>query len=220
VALRKLKIHLLILVAWLIASSLLGGLLWMRTAVADERAEYPQLTMVIDRYRADFDRPIDRELVLTLEVDDLPLPIERSMAYDWVYFNPVEWTGTMPRMNWATSGEEVAWVLREPSTGRELYVTDGTPAGTSFLFEAIAGPRDAAHYQYGSTYRYPRPVVAGDKVYFTAETGEIFVLKAGTSLELLATNELDEITMATPAIARGMLLFRTRDHVVAIGGSE
>ena len=73
----------------------------------------------IDRYRPRFDDDPEHELVMTLETDDLPLPIERSMAYDWVYFNPVEWTGTMPRMNWATTGREVRWVLRETATGRE-----------------------------------------------------------------------------------------------------
>jgi FtsP/CotA-like multicopper oxidase with cupredoxin domain len=73
----------------------------------------------IDRYRSHFDRAPDRELLLTLEVDDLPMAIEQSMSLDWVYFNPVEWTGTMPVMNWATSGSEVQWILREPGTGAE-----------------------------------------------------------------------------------------------------
>ena len=73
----------------------------------------------IDRYRADFDRAPDHELLLTLEVEELPMAIEQSMNLDWVYFNPVEWTGTMPVMNWATSGEEVAWILRDPTTGAE-----------------------------------------------------------------------------------------------------
>ena len=44
---------------------------------------------------------------------------DRSMNLDWVYFNPVEWTGTMPIMNWATSENEVSWVLQDPSTGAE-----------------------------------------------------------------------------------------------------
>ena len=35
------------------------------------------------------------------------MAIEQSMNLDWVYFNPVEWTGTMPVMNWATSGAEI-----------------------------------------------------------------------------------------------------------------
>ena len=73
----------------------------------------------IDRYRARFAADPDHELLLTLEVEDLPMAIEQSMNLDWVYFNPVEWTGTMPVMNWATSGAEVRWVLRDPMTGAE-----------------------------------------------------------------------------------------------------
>ena len=78
----------------------------------------------IDRYRHLFDTPPDRELVLTLEVDDLPMPIEQSMNLDWVYFNPVEWTGTMPMMNWASSAPEVKWLVRDGVTGAENGAID------------------------------------------------------------------------------------------------
>jgi len=78
----------------------------------------------IDRYRDRFDDEPDHELVLTLEVDDLPMAIEQSMNLDWVYFNPVEWTGTMPVMNWATSGVEVEWVLRDPRSGAQNEAID------------------------------------------------------------------------------------------------
>lgn len=73
----------------------------------------------IDAYREHFDRPVDHSLDLTLEVEDLPRPVEQSMLYDWVYFNPVEWSGTMPVMNWASDGGQARWMLREPGTGRE-----------------------------------------------------------------------------------------------------
>ncbi|NNF11685.1 MAG: multicopper oxidase family protein [Gemmatimonadetes bacterium] len=73
----------------------------------------------IKRYRRYFDRTPDHEMVMTLEVDSLPMAIRQSMSLDWVYFNPVEWTGTMPVMNWATSREEVAWILRDRRTGAE-----------------------------------------------------------------------------------------------------
>jgi suppressor of ftsI len=73
----------------------------------------------IDRYRDRFDDPPTLELVMALEVDSLPLAVEQSMGYDWVYFNPVEWTGTMPMMNWAVTGRGVRWVLRDAATGRE-----------------------------------------------------------------------------------------------------
>lgn len=73
----------------------------------------------IDQYRSQFWRPADYELTLTLETADLARPIEEVMRFDGIYFNPVEWTGTMPMMNWLTTTEEVRWILRESSTGRE-----------------------------------------------------------------------------------------------------
>ncbi len=61
-------------------------------------------------------------------------------------------------------------------------------------------------------------LVAGDgKIFITGETGEIYVVKAGPEFELLATNEMNEICMATPAISESTLFFRTRDHLVAVG---
>jgi outer membrane protein assembly factor BamB len=60
------------------------------------------------------------------------------------------------------------------------------------------------------------PVAADGKLYFTSETGEVFVVKAGPRFELLATNSFDEVVMATPAISEGVLYFRTRSHLVAI----
>jgi FtsP/CotA-like multicopper oxidase with cupredoxin domain len=73
----------------------------------------------IDRYRPLFDREPDHELLMTLEVADLPMAIEQAMNLDWIYFNPVEWTGTMPMMNWATSGAEITWILRDPRSGAD-----------------------------------------------------------------------------------------------------
>lgn len=60
------------------------------------------------------------------------------------------------------------------------------------------------------------PVAADGKLYFSSEVGEVYVVKPGPTFALLAENELDEITMATPAISAGTLYFRTRGHVVAI----
>jgi suppressor of ftsI len=70
-------------------------------------------------YRRHFARPIDHELVLGLEVQGLPFAVDRVMRLDSAYFPPVEWSGTMPVMNWATTGREVRWTIRDPATGRE-----------------------------------------------------------------------------------------------------
>ena len=61
------------------------------------------------------------------------------------------------------------------------------------------------------------PVAADGKIYFTSEDGDIYVVKAGPKYQLLATNPMGEICMATPAVSGGMLLFRTQGHVVAVG---
>ena len=59
-----------------------------------------------------------KELLLSMEAT-LPFVADRMMRKDSVFFNPVEWSGTMPGMNWAATAREVRWILREPSTGRE-----------------------------------------------------------------------------------------------------
>ena len=68
----------------------------------------------------------------------------------------------------------------------------------------------------GSTGFTASPVAGEGKVYFTSEEGDVYVVRAGPRFELLATNTLDEVTMATPAISEGALLFRTRSHLVAV----
>ena len=78
----------------------------------------------IERYRDAFDRPVDHRLLLTLEVDGLPDPLEPLLNVDRSYFNPVEWSGTMPRMNWVSTADRVRWILRDLDTGLENDAID------------------------------------------------------------------------------------------------
>ena len=73
----------------------------------------------IARFRKHFNRPVDKSLVLTLRTRDLPFVTERLMQLDSIYFAPVEWSGTMPMMNWASTARQVSWVLRDPATGKQ-----------------------------------------------------------------------------------------------------
>jgi hypothetical protein len=61
------------------------------------------------------------------------------------------------------------------------------------------------------------PVAADGKLYLTSEDGEIFVVKAGPKYELLATNPMRQVIMATPAIANGVVFVRGLKDVFAIG---
>ena len=78
----------------------------------------------IDRYRADFGRPVDRELELTMSGEGLPEVARRLMSLDSVYFAPVEWSPAMPMMNWAATPGAVSWILRDLRTGRENMEID------------------------------------------------------------------------------------------------
>ena len=53
------------------------------------------------------------------------------------------------------------------------------------------------------------PILAGGHLYCTREDGVTFVVKAGETLELVATNELGEDTVATPVFVDGKIYLRT-----------
>jgi outer membrane protein assembly factor BamB len=61
------------------------------------------------------------------------------------------------------------------------------------------------------------PVAAKGKLYFASEQGSVYVVKPGPQFTVLATNQMNEVCMATPAISDGTIFFRTQGHVVAVG---
>ncbi len=89
-----------------------------------ELRSHPDVAADVERYRDEFDRPVDHRLLLTLELGDLPDPLEPLLNLDRAFFNPVEWSGTMPRMNWVTTADRVRWILRDLDTGLENDAID------------------------------------------------------------------------------------------------
>lgn len=61
------------------------------------------------------------------------------------------------------------------------------------------------------------PVAADGQLYYPSESGQVYVIKAGPSYELLATNPVGEYCLATPAISDGLLIVRTQKHVFGLG---
>jgi len=94
-------------------------------AAPDHRAAFERLrrnTAVaadVDPYRQHFARPVDRELLITLRAGELPFPLGPLLNFESVYRNPVEWSGTMPEMDWIVTARSARWVLRDHATGRE-----------------------------------------------------------------------------------------------------
>ena len=73
----------------------------------------------LEHYRRTAPRAPQKTLILALETRDLPFLTQRLMQLDSIYFAPVEWSGTMPMMNWASTGSQVRWILRDAETGQE-----------------------------------------------------------------------------------------------------
>jgi outer membrane protein assembly factor BamB len=64
------------------------------------------------------------------------------------------------------------------------------------------------------------PVASDGRIYIGNEEGAMYVVKAGPEFEILGKNLFNEVLMATPAIAQGMLLVRTQHHLWAEKGAE
>jgi outer membrane protein assembly factor BamB len=61
------------------------------------------------------------------------------------------------------------------------------------------------------------PLMVEGRIYTLNEAGDVFVLAADPTFKLLATTKLDEGVKASPAIADGRLLVRTKHHLYCFG---
>jgi FtsP/CotA-like multicopper oxidase with cupredoxin domain len=75
----------------------------------------------VAKYRSHFNRAADFTLTLTMKQRGrgLPFPLVQQLRLDTLFVNPVEWSGTMPMMDWLATAAEVEWVLRDHATGKE-----------------------------------------------------------------------------------------------------
>jgi outer membrane protein assembly factor BamB len=124
----------------------------------------------------------------------------------------------------ATSNEFVAWSKRQggPYTptpvvyGDYLYTCSNN--GVLTAYDAKTGEKIYRQRIAGKGSAYSASPIASDgKLYFTSEDGEIHVVRAGRRYDLLASNPMGEILMATPAISEGIILIRGLEHLFAIG---
>jgi outer membrane protein assembly factor BamB len=60
------------------------------------------------------------------------------------------------------------------------------------------------------------PWAYNGKIFLLSEDGDTFVVQAGPEYKLLGKNSLNEMSMATPAIARGSLIIRTQSKLYRI----
>jgi len=123
-----------------------------------------------------------------------------------------------------TSNESIAWSRKRGGPymptpivyGDLLYACSNQ--GVLTAYKAITGEQVYQERLGGKGGAFTASPVASDgKVYLSSEDGEVFVVKAGPKHELLATNTVGEVLMATPAISDGLLIVRGINHLFAFG---
>lgn len=120
----------------------------------------------------------------------------------------------------ATSSEHVLWsrfkggpIVTSPLVYRDrLYAL--VDIGVLRCFDAADGR--LLYQQRLSGSFLASPVAADDKVYLTSEEGDVLVIRAGPEFEILAVNAMGELSVATPAIAGGMIFIRTTEALYGI----
>ncbi|WP_457795317.1 outer membrane protein assembly factor BamB family protein [Horticoccus sp. 23ND18S-11] len=71
----------------------------------------------------------------------------------------------------------------------------------------------------GGNY-FASPVCVDGRLYGVSDTGKVAVIAAADTFQVLANNELGELSRATPAVANGKIYFRTTGHVMSLGGTK
>ena len=132
-------------------------------------------------------------------------------------------TGDISLPKGQESSQSIAWRKSNGSPytptpivyGDYLYICNDN--GVLTVYDAKNGRQAYVHRigTKGSTFS-ASPIAARGNLYFASEDGEVFVIKAGPVYELLATNQMGEPLMATPAISDGILLIRGQQNVFAV----
>jgi outer membrane protein assembly factor BamB len=100
--------------------------------------------------------------------------------------------------------------------GAEVYFCADN--GVLTCYDAKTGEKHYAERLDEGRSGYTGSAVAGDgKLYFTSEQGQVVTVLPGPVFEVIARSELGEEFMSTPAISEGVMYFRSRKHLTAVG---
>lgn len=98
--------------------------------------------------------------------------------------------------------------------GDYLYL--GNTNGTVRCFNAKTGAKIYEKRLGARSGIVASLVAADDKIYCASEDGNVYVLRAGPEFEILATNSMGQPCLASPALSKGVIYFRTISRLIAI----
>ena len=122
-----------------------------------------------------------------------------------------------------TSNEHIAWSLEKMGPYNPSPIVYGgfyytlLDRGMLTCHDAKTGELvfDRTRFPQGASFT-ASPWAYNGKLFFLDEDGDTYVMPVGPEFEVERTNSLDELCIATPAIAQGKLLLRTASQVYCI----
>jgi outer membrane protein assembly factor BamB len=124
----------------------------------------------------------------------------------------------------AKSNDHIVWFLPQagpynptPLVYGDLYYTL-LDRGFFTAHDAKTGAEvyDKQRIDRGTAAFTASPWAYNGKIFLLSEDGDTYVVEAGPEFQLVGKNSLDEMCMATPAIADGSLILRTRSKLYRI----
>jgi len=179
-----------------------GKLLWRLSGMSSIHIPTPfarhGLLYINSGYVSDSTRPV--YAIRPGATGDISLPNGATASEHVVWSNPTLGTYNPSSIVYGdyyyTLFDRGLLTCHDAKTGREIYPRQRLTSGTLFT---------ASPWAYNG------------KIFAMSEEGETFVIQAGPEFKVLGTNVLDEMALATPAIAHGNLIIRTASAVYRIG---
>lgn len=166
---------------------------------------------------------------------DIPVPTP-LFAHGLIYFSSAHGrlrpmrairpsaSGDVTPSDPAGTNAAIAWVHPRQGNYMQTPIVVGDllygclDSGILTCFDAVTGAiKYSERLVQGGEGFTASPVSDGRHLYLTSEVGRIYVVPVGPKFSVVATNKMDETCMASPAIAGGALLWRTRGHLVSVG---
>jgi len=80
--------------------------------------------------------------------------------------------------------------------------------------------KDIYNAKLGKTRSFVASPVASDgRIYIVDEEGTVYIISDNSVFELIGEIPLNEVSLTAPAITDGMIIFRTRKHLIAVGNN-
>jgi outer membrane protein assembly factor BamB len=186
------------------------------------------------RHRGGYDLMTGKELWKMSGGGDVPIPTP-IIGKDLIYFNSAHGPsspilaisknakGDITLQNGAPANEFVKWSI--PRGGSYIHTLllyrdhlyNFNWNGTFQCLDPVTG-KSIYNGKLGKTKSFiASPVASDGKIYTVDEEGVVYIIRDGTSMELLKEIPLNDVCLTAPAITQGMIFFRTQKYLIAAG---